>query len=102
MYSITTITPGLTSDTACESVGRVSSSDGGESGAGAAAARWGVWGAARALRAALRERGVRVMLLHTPDLSAADVYAPPQQLAATSPPARLVQWFAHLIVKKLV
>ncbi|XP_013139884.1 PREDICTED: estradiol 17-beta-dehydrogenase 2 [Papilio polytes] len=88
---------GLTSDTACESLsgagqaGQLAQSLGVleacEAGAVCAAARWGTWGAARALRATLRPRGVRVVLLHAPDLSALEVYAPPAQLSAPSQPA---------------
>ncbi|KPI92547.1 D-beta-hydroxybutyrate dehydrogenase, mitochondrial [Papilio xuthus] len=87
---------GLTSDTACESVSQglglgagqsVGALEACEAGAVCAAARWGTWGAARALRGALRARGVRVVLLHAPDLSALDVYAPPAQLSAPSQPA---------------
>ncbi|KPJ20066.1 D-beta-hydroxybutyrate dehydrogenase, mitochondrial [Papilio machaon] len=87
---------GLTSDTACENVSQGAGAGVGqtqgvleacEAGAVCAAARWGTWGAARALRGALRPRGVRVVLLHAPDLSALDVYAPPAQLSAPSQPA---------------
>ncbi|CAH0400101.1 unnamed protein product [Chilo suppressalis] len=78
---------GLTSDTACESLSRPEAGDSGEGSAGAAAARWGTWGAARALRASLRARRLHVVLLHAPDLSAAEMYAPPAQLLAPSQPA---------------
>ncbi|KAL4715745.1 hypothetical protein ACJJTC_006324 [Scirpophaga incertulas] len=80
---------GLTSDTACESLSRPEAGAGelGEGSAGAAAARWGTWGAAHALRAGLRARRLHVVLLHAPDLSAAEIYAPPAQLVAPSQPA---------------
>ncbi|CAG9788201.1 unnamed protein product [Diatraea saccharalis] len=78
---------GLTSDTACESLSRPEVGDSGEASAGAAAARWGTWGAARALRASLRARRLHVVLLHAPDLSAAEIYAPPAQLVTPSQPA---------------
>ncbi|XP_028156529.1 uncharacterized protein LOC135078102 [Ostrinia nubilalis] len=78
---------GLTSDTACDSLSRVEAGDSGETSAGAAAVRWGTWGAARALRASLRARRLHVVLLHAPDLSAAEIYAPPVQLVAPSQPA---------------
>lgn len=78
---------GLTSDTACESLARSEGGELGEACAGAAAARWGVWGAARSLRASLRSRGVSVVLLNAPDLPAADVYAPPSQLTPSSQPS---------------
>ncbi|XP_022120529.1 uncharacterized protein LOC110996933 [Pieris rapae] len=76
---------GLTSDTACESLERLDGE--GESSAGAAAVRWGTWGAARALRASLRARRLHVVLLHTPDLSSAELYSPPVQLTPASQPA---------------
>ncbi|XP_052750699.1 uncharacterized protein LOC113522100 [Galleria mellonella] len=78
---------GLTSDTGCESLSRLESGDTSELSAGAAAARWGTWGAARALRAGLRSRRLHVVLLHAPDLSTAEIYAPPVQLAPPSLPA---------------
>ncbi|CAH2041418.1 unnamed protein product, partial [Iphiclides podalirius] len=78
---------GLTSDTACEGTSQAAAGESHESSAAAAAVRWGTWGAARALRASLRGRGLRVVLLHAPDLPAADVYAPPVQLTAPSQPA---------------
>ncbi|KAM3961525.1 uncharacterized protein ACR2FA_004421 [Aphomia sociella] len=78
---------GLTSDTGCESLSRTESGDSSEMSAGAAAVRWGTWGAARALRAGLRARRLHVMLLHAPDLSTAEIYAPPVQLAPPSQPA---------------
>ncbi|CAG4945500.1 unnamed protein product [Parnassius apollo] len=77
---------GLTSDTACENLSRAAVGDTNECTAVAAAVRWGTWGAARALRTSLRTRGLRVVLLHTPDLSAAEIYAPPVQLTAPSQP----------------
>ncbi|XP_063625027.1 uncharacterized protein LOC134796753 [Cydia splendana] len=73
---------GLTSDTDCESLSR-----GDDGGAGAAAARWGVWGAARALRASLKAQALHVVLLHAPDLSAAEIYSLPAQLTVPSQPA---------------
>ncbi|XP_004928271.1 uncharacterized protein LOC101736981 [Bombyx mori] len=76
---------GLTSDTACESLARTEAENG-EGSAGAAAVRWGTWGAARALRASLRSRRLNVVLLHAPDLSAAEIYAPPAQLQPPSQP----------------
>lgn len=85
---------GLTSDTACESLSRLDSE--GESSAGAAAVRWGTWGAARALRASLRARRLHVVLLHTPDLSAAELYSPPMQLTPASHPARYVLLFIKM------
>lgn len=77
---------GLTSDTACESLSRLDG-DLSEGNAGAAAVRWGTWGAARALRTSLRARRLNVVLLHAPDLSAAEIYAPPVQLTPTSQPS---------------
>ncbi|XP_052742024.1 uncharacterized protein LOC112056544 [Bicyclus anynana] len=76
---------GLTSDTACDSLSRPDAE--GEGSAGAAAVRWGTWGAARALRASLRARRLHVVLLHAPDLSAAEIYAPPVQLTPPSQPS---------------
>lgn len=75
---------GLTSDTACETTNTTCD---GEAAAGAAAARWGVWGAARALRASLRARRLNVVMLHAPDIAAAEVYAPPAQIVTPSQPA---------------
>ncbi|XP_041981521.1 estradiol 17-beta-dehydrogenase 2 [Aricia agestis] len=74
---------GLTSDTACEHLSQA------EAGAeaGAAAARWGAWGAAMALRSSLRARRLRVVLLHAPDISATEIYSPPAQLTPVSLPA---------------
>lgn len=77
---------GLTSDTACESLARADGGENGEGSAGAAAARWGTWGAARALRANLRARRLHVVLLHAPDLSAAEIYSPPMQLQPSTQP----------------
>ncbi|XP_072949358.1 uncharacterized protein [Epargyreus clarus] len=77
---------GLTSDTACESLSRLET-DAGEGNAVAAAVRWGTWGAATALRASLRARRLHVVLLHAPDLSASEIYAPPAQLTPPSQPA---------------
>ncbi|XP_034832634.1 dehydrogenase/reductase SDR family member 9 [Maniola hyperantus] len=76
---------GLTSDTACDSLSRPDAEC--EGSAGAAAVRWGTWGAARALRASLRARRLHVVLLHAPDLSAAEIYAPPVQLTPPSQPS---------------
>lgn len=78
---------GLTSDTACESLSRLEAGDNGELNAGAAAARWGVWGAARALRASLKSKRLHVILLHAPDLAANDIYSPPSLLQPPSLPA---------------
>ncbi|XP_053608474.1 uncharacterized protein LOC128674134 [Plodia interpunctella] len=78
---------GLTSDTACDSLSRLETGESGETCAGAAAVRWGTWGAARALRAGLRARRLHVVLLHAPDLSASEIYAPPLQLVAPSQPS---------------
>lgn len=78
--------PGLTSDTASDSLSRLDAGD--EASAGAAAVRWGTWGAARALRASLRSRRLHVVLLHAPDLSTAEIYAPPVQLSVPSQPSR--------------
>lgn len=80
--------PGLTSDTACDSLSRLETGESGETCAGAAAVRWGTWGAARALRLGLRARRLHVVLLHAPDLSASEIYAPPLQLVAPSQPSR--------------
>ncbi|XP_026493922.1 uncharacterized protein LOC113399101 [Vanessa tameamea] len=77
---------GLTSDTACENLSRLDN-EASEGNAGAAAVRWGTWGAARALRASLRARRLHVVLLHAPDLSAAEIYAPPVQLTLPSQPS---------------
>ncbi|CAH2262785.1 uncharacterized protein LOC120631640 [Pararge aegeria] len=76
---------GLTSDTACDSLTRPDAES--EGNAGAAAVRWGTWGAARALRASLRAKRLNVILLHAPDLSAAEIYAPPVQLTPPSQPS---------------
>ncbi|KAJ2951490.1 hypothetical protein O0L34_g13642 [Tuta absoluta] len=77
---------GLTSDTACENMSRLDPND--EGSAGAAAVRWGTWGAARALRASLRARALHVVLLHAPDLSANEIFAPPAQLPPSQPASR--------------
>ncbi|GBP09196.1 D-beta-hydroxybutyrate dehydrogenase, mitochondrial [Eumeta japonica] len=79
---------GLTSDTACESLSRDTTGvESEEVSAGAAAARWGVWGAAHSLRSSLRGRNVHVVLLHSPDLNSNEIYAPPVQLTTPSQPA---------------
>lgn len=77
---------GLTSDTACEGLAHPEVGENADRSAVSAAARWGTWGAARALRASLRARRLHVVLLHAPDLSATQIYSPPVQL---QPPSQL-------------
>lgn len=90
----------MTSDTACESLSRVDT-DLNEGSAGAAAVRWGTWGAARALRTSLRARRLHVVLLHAPDLSAAEIFAPPVQLTPISQPGRFVFLYFLCLLKML-
>lgn len=72
---------------------RLEAGDSGELSAGVAAARWGVWGAARALRTGLRSKRLHVVLLHAPDLSATEIYSPPMLLQPPSQPARFVNMY---------